>query len=116
MGNKEYTAAALLAPATGAIVQSVSQTEGAVGYIGMAYLTDGVRPLAVAKDAKGPYVQASSQAAIDGSYPIARDLYYYTNGAPQGESKAFIDFVLSPEGQKLVQDAGYVPIKPVSGS
>jgi phosphate transport system substrate-binding protein len=116
MGNQEYTAAALLAPATGAIVQSVSQTKGAIGYIGMAYLTDGVRALAVAKDAKVPYVQASTQAALDGSYPIARDLYYYTNGAPKGEAKAFIDFILSPEGQKLVQDVGYVPIKPVSGS
>jgi phosphate transport system substrate-binding protein len=82
----------------------------------MAYLTDGVRALAVAKDAKAPYVQASTQAALDGSYPIARELYYYTNGAPKGEAKAFIDFILSPEGQKLVQDVGYVPIKPVSGS
>ncbi len=116
MGNKEYTSAALLAPATGAIVQSVSQTKGAVGYIGMAYLTEGVRALAVAKDAKGPFVQASAATALDGSYPVARDLYYYTNGAPKGEAKAFIDFILSPEGQKLVQDVGYVPIKPLSGS
>ena len=61
-------------------------------------------------------MHASTATALDGSYPVARDLYYYTNGAPKGETKAFIEFVLSPEGQKLVQDVGYVPIKPVSGS
>jgi phosphate transport system substrate-binding protein len=116
LGNKEYTSAALLAPATGAIVQSVSQTKGAVGYIGMAYMTDGIKALAVAQTAAGPFVEATPAAAGDGSYPIARDLYYYTNGEPKGDAKAFLDFVLSPEGQKLVQDVGYVPVKPTKAS
>ncbi len=113
LGGKEYTSAALLAPATGAIVQSVSQTKGAVGYIGMAYLTDDNKALAVAKAAGDPYIEPTVAAAGDGTYPIARALYYYTNGEPKGEAKAFVDFVLSPEGQKLVQDVGYVPVAPV---
>lgn len=112
LANKEYTSAALLAPATGAIVQSVSQTEGAIGYVGMAYLTPSVTALEVAAEAGKPYVPASTANALDGSYPIARELFYYTNGQPKGEAKAFIDFILSPEGQKLVEDVGYVPVKP----
>ena len=112
LANKEYTSAALLAPATGAIVQSVSQTEGAIGYVGMAYLTPSVTALEVAAEAGKPYVPASTANALDGSYPISRELFYYTTGQPKGEAKAFIDFILSPEGQKLVEDVGYVPVKP----
>jgi phosphate transport system substrate-binding protein len=114
LGGREYTSAALLAPATGAIVQSVSQTPSAIGYIGMAYLTDGVAALQVAKEAGSEYVRASLATATDRSYPIARDLYFYTNGEPEGEVKKFLDFVLSPEGQKIVEEVGYVSIRPAS--
>jgi phosphate transport system substrate-binding protein len=116
LGGNEYASSALLAPATGAIVQSVSQTKGAVGYIGMAYMTDSVKSLAVAQEAGVEYISATPETALEGTYPISRDLYYYTNGAPKGETKTFMDFVLSPEGQKLVADVGYVPVKPVAGS
>jgi phosphate transport system substrate-binding protein len=116
LGNREYTSAALLAPATGAIVQSVSQTDGAIGYIGMAYLTEGVKALDVAAAAGQPFVKAASTTALDGSYPISRALYYYTNGTPKGAVKDFMDYVLSPEGQKLIEDTGYVPIKPAPRS
>ena len=114
--NKEYAASALLAPATGAIVQSVSQTDGAIGYIGMAYMTDQVKALEVASGPGQPFVKPTPTTALDGSYPISRALYYYTNGNPKGAAKSFVDFVLSPEGQKLIQDVGYVPIKPIAQS
>jgi phosphate transport system substrate-binding protein len=68
----------------------------------------------VAKEEGAEYVEATQTTAADGSYPIARDLYYYTNGEPKGEIKHFIDFVLSPEGQKLVTEVGYVSIRPAS--
>ena len=70
----------------------------------------------VASAAGQTFVKATPVTALDGSYPIARALYYYTNGNPKGAAKAFMDFVLSPEGQKLIQDVGYVPIKPVPQS
>ena len=114
LDNREYAASALLAPATGAIVQSISQTEGAIGYIGMAYLTDSVTALKVAAEAGQPFVGASVETAASGSYPIARQLYYYTSGQPKGEAKAFIDYVLSPDGQALVAGLGYVPVKPAT--
>jgi phosphate transport system substrate-binding protein len=47
---------------------------------------------------------------MDGSYPIARELYYYTNGQPAGDTKAFVDFVLSPRGQAIVEEVGYIPV------
>ncbi len=112
LGGREYTSAALLAPATGAIVQSVSQTEGAIGYIGMAYMTDGIRALGVAAEAGDAFVEATAATAADGSYPIARELYYYTNGEATGEVKAFLDYLLSPEGQALVAKVGYIPVAP----
>lgn len=114
LSGKEFSAAALLAPATGAVVQSVSQTEGAIGYIGMAYLTNGVRALSVAKDAASKPVAASLETAESGAYPIARELYYYTNGTPKGETKTFIDFILSPAGRKIIEETGYVPVKSAS--
>jgi phosphate transport system substrate-binding protein len=116
LGGREYTKSALHAPATGAIVQSISQTKGAVGYIGMAYRTESVVALAVAAEEGGEFVEATSETAASGAYPIARDLYYYTNGEPQGETKAFLDYLLSPEGQKLVLEVGYVPVVVDAGS
>lgn len=114
LDGREFASSALLAPATGAIVQSVSQTEGAVGYIGMAYLTDGVSALAVANEPGATFVAANPTTAADGTYPIARDLYYYTDGTPKGDVKKFLDFLLSPAGQKIVGEVGYVPVRPVS--
>lgn len=114
LGGNEYSQSALLAPATGAIVQSVSQTAGAIGYIGMAYMTKEVHALAVAKTADAEYVAATPETAAAGSYPISRDLYYYTNGEPKGEVKAFLDFVLSEKGQNLVKEVGYVPVQAAS--
>ncbi len=114
LGGKEFSSGALLAPATGAIVQSVSQTEGAIGYIGMAYMTRGVSAVPVARDAASKPVEATIETAGSGDYPIARELYFYTNGKPKGETKAFIDFILSPEGRKIITEAGYVPAKSAS--
>lgn len=110
MRNAEYSVNTLLMPATGAIVQSVSQTEGAIGYIGFAYLTDSVKSLAVGTE-DGKYVAPASETAANGTYPITRNLYYYTNGKPTKDAQHFIDFVLSDEGQKLVEEVGYIKVK-----
>ncbi len=110
MNKAEYSVNALLMPATGAIVQSVSQTEGAIGYIGFAYLTDSVKSVTVGtKD--GKFVAPTAQTAANGTYPITRNLYYYTNGEPTGNAKHFIDFALSDEGQDLVKKVGYIKVK-----
>jgi phosphate transport system substrate-binding protein len=56
-------------------------------------------------------VKASAETAKNGSYPLSRKLYMYTNGAPSGEVKAFIDYVLSPDGQKIVTDTGFISLQ-----
>jgi phosphate transport system substrate-binding protein len=111
MDKKNYASQVLNMPATGAIVQSVSQTAGAIGYIGLAYETKEVKPLAVSFDEGKNYVIPSVAAAQDGTYPVSRPLFYYYSMGKEQSIKPFIDFILSEEGQKTVLEVGYVPLK-----
>jgi phosphate transport system substrate-binding protein len=76
----------------------------------MAYITPEVKQLKVSKKKGETGVEPSIATAVSGSYPIARPLYLYTRLAPEGAIKEFIDWVLGAEGQKIVQDIGYVPV------
>jgi phosphate transport system substrate-binding protein len=109
LNKKNFSASALLMPATGAIVQSVSQTKGAIGYVGLAYLETNIKPIKVSYDGK-TYVQPSIENAMNKTYPISRPLYYYYLKSSDQLVKPFIDFILSPEGQKIVKEIGYVPL------
>jgi len=110
MDNKNYDAAVLSMPATGAIVQSVSQTNGAIGYIGFAYDTKEVKNIAVSYDKGNTFVLPSINAAQNGTYPIARPLYFYYDTSNEPNVKQFIDYVLSSKGQSDVLKVGYVPL------
>jgi len=96
---------AQLQASSGAVVQTVSKNRYAIGYIGLGYLNRSVKGLAV----NG--IQASVQTVLAKTYPVARPLYMYTAGQPQGEVAGFINFVLSPAGQKLVEKEGFVPVQ-----
>lgn len=108
--GREYRQDALVQPATGAITQEVAQNKGAIGYIGYAYLDDSTKALAL-DDGEGTFVSATEEKILSGEYPLARQLYYYTNGEPQGLTKEFMDYVMSEEGQAIVSDVGYFPVK-----
>jgi phosphate transport system substrate-binding protein len=95
----------LLNASNQAVATTVANTPGAIGYIGLGYLSSSVKAVTV----NG--VEATKANVVNGSYPLARNLYMYTNGAPKGAVKDFIDFIMSPEGQKLVDKAGFVAIK-----
>lgn len=110
MGKKNYAADVLSMPATGAIVQSISQTEGAIGYVGLAYESDKVKKLSVSYDQGKTFVAPSVAAAKDKSYPISRPLFYFIETKNEAKTKAFVDFILSAEGQKIVAETGYVPL------
>jgi phosphate transport system substrate-binding protein len=99
------TPRAQLQASNGAIVQVVSRNKYAIGYIGIGYLNKTVKGL----DVNG--VKATAENASSGQYPIARPLYMFTNGKLTGPAGQFIDFLLSSEGQKIVKQAGFVPIK-----
>lgn len=110
LDKKNYATNVLSMPATGAIVQSVSQTKGAIGYIGLAYETKDVKSLSVSYDQGKTYVAPSVAAAKDKSYPVSRPLYYIFEKNNASKLQPFIDFALSEDGQKIVSEIGYVPI------
>ena len=110
MNKKNYASSVLSMPATGAIVQSISQTKGAIGYVGLAYMEKEVKALKVSYDKGKTYVAPSMSAAKDRSYPVVRPLYYYYLTKSEKVVKPFIDYILSAEGQKIVEQVGYVPL------
>ena len=111
LDKKNFATSALLMPATGAIVQSVSQTKGAIGYVGLAYLEKNIKALKVSYDGGKTYIAPSVAAAKNKSYPISRPLYYYYLNSIEKSVSPFVKFVLSPAGQQLVLKTGFVPLK-----
>jgi phosphate transport system substrate-binding protein len=93
------------------VVDLVEHTACAIGYSGLAYANEHVAVAAISPDGKAPYVEPSVATASDGSYPIARPLLMYTNGQPTGKVKAYLDWILSDAGQKIIMDKGYAPAK-----
>lgn len=96
---------ALLQASNQAVSTTVSRTPGAIGYVGLGYVNDDIK----AVDIDG--VVASKETVLSGEYSLSRPLFMYTEGKPQGLTKEFLDFVMSDEGQQLVEDNGYVALK-----
>lgn len=109
--NKNYKSGILSMPATGAIIQSVSQTPGAVAYVGMAYVNKEVKDIHVSYDQGKTFVEPTLENALSGKYPIVRPLFYYYEARSEAKVKPFINFVLSQEGQQLVKTVGYIERK-----
>ncbi|MGG7034051.1 MAG: phosphate ABC transporter substrate-binding protein [Flavobacterium sp.] len=97
-------------PGTAAIVNAVKKDKYSIGYGGAAY-AEGVKDCKVKKDAKSKGILPTAETIKNKTYPISRYLFMYMTSKPTGETKAFIDWILSPEGQKLVVAAGYFPVK-----
>jgi len=93
------------------VVDLVEKTACAIGYSGLAYATDHVRKICIATETGGPCVVPSVATASDHSYPIARPLFMYTNGEPQGEIKNYLDWILSDTGQCILLKKGYAPVR-----
>ncbi len=100
----------LLLPSSEGIMAEVRQNPNAIGYDGLGYITPEVKTLAIAPKSGGDYVKPSVASVNDGKYPIARPLFMYTPGEPTGEVKTYIDWVLGPDGQQIVNDLGFVPL------
>jgi phosphate transport system substrate-binding protein len=108
--DREYKLGSIDQSGSKDVVALVSKTPGAIGYSGMGYATPDVKMLKISKTKGGEAVAPSVESARDGSYPITRPLYIYTVGQPAGSVKAYLDWILSPEGQQVVKDMGYVPV------
>lgn len=96
------------------VVDLVANTACAIGYSGLAYATDEVHMPCVETEDGSACVFPSSETAADGSYPISRPLFMYTRGEPTGAVKEYIDWILSDEGQCIIQEKGYAPVSAVN--
>jgi phosphate transport system substrate-binding protein len=106
MGAKDYAGSAQKMAGNEEIASEVGKNPNGVGYVGMAYLkADGIHPTAV------DGILPNQETVRSHKYPISRSTFYYTNGDPTGQAKSFLDFTLSPEGQKIVLEVGFVPLK-----
>jgi len=94
------------------VVDLVEKTPCAIGYSGLAYTTDHIA-MACISTGGDACVSPSVETAVDRSYPIARPLFMYTNGEPQGEVKKYLDFIMSDTGQCIIKAKGYAPVKSV---
>jgi phosphate transport system substrate-binding protein len=92
------------------VVEQVGKTPGAIGYSGLGYATPAVKILKVSAKKGEPGVVPSNATVLDKTYPIARPMFMYTPGEPAGHVKQYLDWVLGPAGQKVVEDTGYVPL------
>lgn len=94
------------------VVELVGSTKTAIGYSGMAYTTPAVKMLRLASKPGEPAYEPSVANTVARLYPLARSLHLYTLGEPQGAVRAYIDWILSPAGQRILEDNGYVPVRP----
>jgi phosphate transport system substrate-binding protein len=101
----KLTDSSLMMASNKEIAETVAKTPGAIGYVGLGYITPEVKAVKV----EG--VMPSDVTVLDKTYKLARPLYMYTNGEPAGLAKEFIDFILSDEGQNHVKETGFVKIK-----
>jgi phosphate transport system substrate-binding protein len=109
LANKDFAAEVQTLSGTSAVANAVKGDEFGIGYGGIAYAS-GIKLLKIKKTKDSPAVEPKLETAVDGSYPISRFLYVYTAGAPSGNSKAFLDWIVSDAGQKVVSDVGYFPL------
>jgi phosphate transport system substrate-binding protein len=109
LDSKDFAASVQTLAGTSAVVSAVKGDPFGIGYGGIAYL-EGIRALKVKKDDTSAAVTPSLQTAQDGTYPIARFLYFYTAGQPAGTAKRFIDWVRGAEGQGVIEQVGYYPL------
>ena len=110
--KENFTPTAKLMPASSTIAQSVSQDKWSIGYLGLGYTKEGnVKVLNVKKDENSPAITPSQTTVLDKTYSIARPLFLIFNGEPKGVSASLLEFALSDEGQKIVEETGYVTLK-----
>ena len=106
----DYAASCQTLPGTAAVVNAVKKDKYGIGYGGAAYAA-GVKHCAVKKNDKTPAYMPTTETIAKNQYPITRYLYLYMRNRPTGEVKKYIDWILSAEGQKIITEVGYFPVK-----
>lgn len=107
--KEDYSVRVQPLPGTAAIVHAVAKDENGIGYGGAAY-AKGVKEILVADEQESGFFPPTMENIVSGKYPISRYLFWYTAGNPKGEVKELIDWILTPEGQEIVEEVGYFPL------
>ena len=107
--NADYYPTTQTLPGTAAVINAVARDARGIGYGGIAY-GRGIKHLRVRKDANSPAIEPSMENVISGAYPISRYLYWYLAGQPSGDLKKLIDWVMTRDGQGVVENVGYYPL------
>ncbi len=102
--KEKVTPRAQLQASSGAIVQAISKNRYAIGYVGIGYVNKSVKAVKV----NG--IEANDKNALNGTFPIARPLFMYTDGEPKGAVASYLKFVKGADGQKIVKKEGFVPL------
>lgn len=114
LGDKENTTLfsrdTLLLPSSEGIGAEIRQNPNAIGYDGLGYVTEEMKVIGVSTTSGEEYIYPSQETVNSGEYPIARDLYMYTNGQPEGIIADYLAWILSPDAQLIVSELGFVPI------
>lgn len=108
--NKDFSPRAQTLQGTAAVVNAVAKDPNGIGYGGSAY-AKGVKFAKVKKEEKSQAYWPSLETVRSGEYPISRYLFFYLRTAPKGDTKKFVDWILTPEGQEIVTQVGYFPVK-----
>ncbi len=106
----------MLLPSSEGIIAEVRQNPNAIGYDGLGYVPEDLKMIAIAEEEGGAYVLPSIPTVNDKTYPIARDLYMYTDGEPTGIVKDYLDWILASEAQQIVAELGFVPASPTASN
>lgn len=109
MGGSNYIPRMLEKNSNGAVKQTITQTPGAIGYVGLGFIDNSVKEVKI--NSGSMFIEPTVDNVLKGIYPLSRSLYMITNGQPTGLSKDYIDYILSPEGQNLLRDEGFVPLQ-----
>jgi len=110
LGDKDFPPKYQALPGTGAVVDAVAKDKAGIGYGGIGYAT-AIKTIGITKDTGGMPIEPSMANVLSGAYPISRQLFWYTAGPLEGAAKDFQEWVLGPEGQKVVSDKGFYPLK-----
>ncbi|OGQ86843.1 MAG: hypothetical protein A2512_07890 [Deltaproteobacteria bacterium RIFOXYD12_FULL_56_24] len=113
LNKEDFSNSARLLPGTSALVQAVAADRGAIAYVGLGFAAEArgtIKTLGVQASGQTGPVLPNEESVRSGAYAVSRPLFFYTNGAPKDTAKKFIDFCLSPAGQKIVRETGYVPV------
>jgi len=111
MDDADFAPAYQALPGTAAVINAVAQDPSGVGYGGIGYVS-GVSTLSIRPGAGDEPIEPTMANVLNNTYPLSRSLYFYTIGPPEGLMAEFIDWVLEPEGQDIVTEVGYYPLRP----